>query len=231
VSPRTVDLNRDAIVERALGIADAEGIAAITIRRIAKEFAVTPMALYWHVANKDELLGAMGDRFFEGLTLPAGDDWVERLRAVTDLLVRSLRRHPGSAHLALGRVLVSPDGRDLSEATFSMLRAAGFSVQQTADIARTAVQTATMLVTQEAGAEVGVPAEQRDAVIEAKRAAMAALPRDRYPNILECLDCLTATDDDDAYYRFGVDLYVSGVRELRASLVGTASAATAQSST
>jgi TetR/AcrR family tetracycline transcriptional repressor len=218
VSPKNLELNRDAIVERALGIADAEGIAAITIRRIAKEFGVTPMALYWHVANKDELLGAMGDRFFEGLTLPAGDDWVERLRAVTDRLVASLRRHPGSAHLALSRVLVSPDGRDLSEATFGMLRAAGFSVQQTADIARTAVQTATMLVTQEAGAEVGVPAEQRAAVIDGKRAAMAALPSDRYPNILECMDCLTATDDDDAYYRFGVDLYVSGVRDLHADV-------------
>jgi TetR/AcrR family transcriptional regulator, tetracycline repressor protein len=218
VSPRKADLNRDAIVDRALEIADAEGIAAITVRRIAKEFAVTPMALYWHIPNKDELLGAMGDRFFDGLTLPDGDDWVDRLRAVTDLLVASLRRHPGSAHLALTRVLVSADGRDLSEATFGMLRAAGFSVQETSDIARTAVQTATMLVTQEAGAEVGVPAEQRDAVIEAKRAAMAALPRDRYPNILECMDCLTATDDDDAYYRFGVDLYVGGVRELHAGV-------------
>ena len=225
MSPKNSDLHRDAIVERALEIADAEGIAAITIRRIAKEFGVTPMALYWHVSNKDELLGAMGDRFFEGLTLPAADDWVERLRAVTDLLVASLRRHPGSAHLAMARVLVSPDGRELSEATFGMLLAAGFSVQETSDIARTAVQTATMLVTQEAGAELGVPAEQRAAVIEAKRAAMAALPRDRYPHILECLDCLTATDDDDAYYRFGVDLYVSGVRALHASLAPTAQSA------
>lgn len=226
MSPKNADLNRDAIVDRALEIADAEGIAAITIRRIAKEFGVTPMALYWHVANKDELLGAMGDWFFEGLTMPDGEDWIERLRAVTDLLVASLRRHPGSAHLALARVLVSPAGRELSEAAFGMLLDAGFSVQETSDIARTAVQTATMLVTQEAGAEVGVPAEQRAAVIEAKRAAMAALPSDRYPNILACLDCLTATDDDDAYYRFGVDLFVSGARELHTSLDATAQSST-----
>jgi TetR/AcrR family tetracycline transcriptional repressor len=225
VSPKNPDLSRSAIVDRALDIADVEGIGAITIRRLAQEFGVTPMALYWHVKNKDELLAAMGDCFYDGIVLPEGDDWLERLRGVTSALVESFRQHPGSAHLALARILTSEAGRDLSEATFAMLREQGFSVQQTADIARTALQTATMLVTQEAGAEVDVPAEQRAEVIEAKHRAIAALPRDRYPNILECIDCLTATDDDDAYYRFGVDLYVSGVRELHAALVGAAGGA------
>ncbi len=218
MSPKNSDLNRDAIVDRALAIADAEGIGAITVRRMAKEFGVTPMALYWHVPNKDELLGAMGDRFFEGLTLPPGDDWVERLRGVTDAMVESLRRHPASAHLALSRVLSSDDGRDLAEATFAMLRAAGFSAQETADVARTAVQTASMLVTQEAGAELDVPAAEREQTVAAKRAAIAALPPERYPYIQECMDCLTATDDTEAYYRFGIDLFVGGVRELHESL-------------
>src|SRR5580704_14285830 len=59
------ELSRLAIVDRALEIADAEGRDAITIRRLAQDFGVTPMALYWHVANKDELLAAMGDRFFD----------------------------------------------------------------------------------------------------------------------------------------------------------------------
>jgi TetR/AcrR family tetracycline transcriptional repressor len=115
-------------------------------------------------------------------------------------------------------VLSSDDGRDLAEATFAMLRAAGFSAQETSDIARTAVQTASMLVTQEAGAELDVPAAERDQVIAAKRAAIAALPPERYPYIQECMDCLTATDDTEAYYRFGIDLYVGGVRELHESL-------------
>lgn len=223
MSPKNSDLSREAIVERALEIADAEGIAAITIRRIAKEFGVTPMALYWHVANKDELLGAMGDRFFDAVELPADGEWFERLRRVTDSLVASLRRHPGSAHLALTRVLACPAGQDLSEPTFAMLRAAGFSVRQTADIARTALQTAMMLVTQEAGAEVGVGAECRDQVVAEKRRAIKSLPPERYPTILECADTLTATDDHEEYYRFGVDLYISGVLGLyEAESVGRA---------
>ncbi|WP_375501928.1 TetR/AcrR family transcriptional regulator [uncultured Jatrophihabitans sp.] len=217
MSPKNAALRRDAIVERALEIADLEGSQAVTIRRLATEFGVTPMALYWHVPNKDELLAAMGDSFYAGVRLPDGADWVERLRAVTDSLVASLRRHPASAHLALPRILSCDDGRQLSEATFAMLRDAGFSVQQTADIARTALQTAIMLVTQEAGAELDVRAEEREHAVKAKRAALAALPPDRFPNLLACMDCLLETDDEDAYYRFGVDLYVNGVRALHAA--------------
>lgn len=217
MSPKNADLSREAIVDRALELADVEGIGAITLRRLAREFGVTPMALYWHVANKDELLGAMGDRFFDDLHLPDGADWLERLREVTAALVTSLRRHPASAHLALTRVLQSEAGRELSEATFGMLRDAGFTVHETADIARTAVQTAMMLVTQEAGAEVQVPEDQRAATAAAKRAALTSLPKDRYPHLVECADALTATDETEDYYRFGVDLYISGVRELHRS--------------
>ena len=89
-----------AIVDRALEIADEEGRDAITIRRVAQEFDVTPMALYWHVKNKDELLAAMGDRFFDGVRYPAEGSWSDQLRGVMHALIESLRRHPASAHLA-----------------------------------------------------------------------------------------------------------------------------------
>ncbi|MBE7189923.1 TetR/AcrR family transcriptional regulator [Jatrophihabitans endophyticus] len=214
MSPRNTELSRPDLVERALEIADAEGMTAVTVRRLAKEFGVTPMALYWHFANKDELLAAMGDSFYDSVALPADGAWDERLRAVTAALVTTLRRHPGAAHLALARVLSCDEGLDLSEATFAMLRAEGFSVIETADIARTALQTAASLVTQEAGAEVEHGSDKRDEVIEAKRKALAALPVERYPNVLECMECLTDTADEDEYYRFGVDLFVDGVRAL-----------------
>ena len=64
------ELSRDAIVECALAVMDVEGPDSVTIRRIAQEFGVTPMALYWHVANKDELLAAMGDALLAGVTPP-----------------------------------------------------------------------------------------------------------------------------------------------------------------
>lgn len=50
-------LSREIVVKRAIAIADAEGLQAVTIRRVAKELGVTPMALYWHFKDKNELLG------------------------------------------------------------------------------------------------------------------------------------------------------------------------------
>ena len=57
----TAPLSREAMIDHALDVADTDGLAAVSIRRIAQDFGVTPMALYWHVKNKDELLAAMGD--------------------------------------------------------------------------------------------------------------------------------------------------------------------------
>jgi AcrR family transcriptional regulator len=209
------ELSRDAIVERALAIADDQGIAAITIRRIAQEFGVTPMALYWHVRSKDELLDAMGDRFFDTLgPVPADGDWADRLGAIVADLVASLRRHPGAAHLAAPRVMRCDAGLELAEHALALLRDEGFTVTQSADVARHAMQTAVMLVTNLAGAEVGSAAEMRDALLETKRTALKALPADRFPHLIEAADAMTNCEDVDGYYAFGVDMFVSGVREM-----------------
>jgi AcrR family transcriptional regulator len=211
---KSSELSRIAIVDRALEIADVDGVDAVTFRRLAQEFGVTPMALYWHVSNKDELLAAMGDRFFDDLRIPEQDNWLEQLRVSVTALVDSLRRHPGGAHLAPARVLVCPPGRDLAERTLGDLRAVGFSISEATDIARTAMQTAAMLVCEEAGAEVGVPAARRAEVTEAKRQSIAALSIEQYPNLVDCAESITQTADESSYYRFGVDLFISGVDAL-----------------
>jgi AcrR family transcriptional regulator len=211
------DLSRSTIVERALAIGDAEGLGAVTIRRIAQEFGVTPMALYWHVSNKDELLAAMGEEFFAGLEdLPTCEQWSDELRAIMVALVESLRRHPASAPLAAYRVMSCLPGQLIAERTLALLLGAGFNQTQASDIARTAMQTAVMLVTSEAGSELDVPQDERDAHMLAKRAALATLPADRFPNLLTCLDSLTDCEDEQAYYDFGIDLFVGGVEQLNA---------------
>src|ERR1700754_255750 len=108
------DLSRDTIVQRAMSIADSEGLAAVTVRRIALEFGVTPMALYWHVSNKDELLAAMGDEFFNDIQVGEYDNWIDELRAMMAALISSLRRHPASAPLAAQRVMACPAGLALA---------------------------------------------------------------------------------------------------------------------
>jgi AcrR family transcriptional regulator len=212
--PKT-ELSRAAIVERALTVMDTEGSDAITIRRIAQEFGVTPMALYWHVANKDELLAAMGDALLAGVTPPpATGPWHVQLRGVVDNLIANLSRHPAAAELVFPRILVTEPGLELTEFTLTLLEDAGFSPQQAADLARMGLQTAMMLVTQLPGAESQAAQEERDALLAEKRAHIDRLPADRYPHIRGAAEPLTNCDDVPAYYSFGVDLYIEGALAL-----------------
>ncbi len=219
------ELNRAAIVARALDIADTEGLDAITVRRISREFGVTPMALYWHVKDKDELLDAMGDALFDGTDTAADPalDWPDQLCALVTALVAALRRHPGSVQLAFRRVLANDAGRRLSEHVFEVLRGAGFDVRQTADIGVYLLRTAVMLVDGEPGREVGPTEAERQALLDAKRAALAQLPAAQYPRLRELADALFDCDDLDDYYRFGIDTFVAGVRALQPALTESGS--------
>ncbi len=204
------------MIERALALADAEGLEAVTMRRLGQDFAVTPMALYWYISNKDELLDAMGDALFAGIDLSSDPalPWPERLHQLVARLVQALRAHPGSVSLAFARVLVCADGCALAEVVLALLREAGFAVAQAAAIATQALRTAVTLVATEPGAMPGQDGEQHEALLAAKRAGLATLPADRFPHLLESADALLACDDMDAYYASGVELFVAGVQAL-----------------
>ncbi|MET3803892.1 AcrR family transcriptional regulator [Nakamurella sp. UYEF19] len=216
----TGELTREAVIEVALSLADVEGLANVTIRRLAQHFRVTPMALYWHVKNKDELLDAMGDQVFAGLQVPGTDDepWDATYRTLLDVLLQCLRAHPGAVELAGLRVLHNEKGLDLTERALSLLRGAGLSVQASADVARTSLQTMMMLVSVQPGVERGAPQSEWDALMAEKSATLAALPTERYPNLVECAVALIDCEDENVYYDSGVDLFLDGVRAQVAAL-------------
>lgn len=209
-------LSRDGVVDRAVAIADAEGLDAVTVRRIAQEFGVTPMALYWHVQNKDGLLAAMGDRLYAGIDLT--DDptapWSERLRALMESLVAAMRRHPALLPFAYERIMQNEDGRRATEYALALLREGGFTVRDSANIAVQALRTAVGLVQDEPGTARGVPDPDRDEHLRVKRAALSLLPPAEFPNVLEAADDLLACADQAEYDDFGVELFVAGVLAL-----------------
>ncbi len=65
-------LSKSAVVDRALALADAPGLEALTIRRLAQDLGVTPMALYWHFRSKEDLLMALGDRVWAEIDVEPG---------------------------------------------------------------------------------------------------------------------------------------------------------------
>ena len=121
-------LNRERIVEAGLRLVDAEGVEALSLRRLAIELGVTPMAVYWHVRDKAELLDRIGERVLEMVEVPPAEgDWRRQLRDVHRAMLGPLLEHPNSVELMVGRARFGPAGIALFERILEVLRGAGLS--------------------------------------------------------------------------------------------------------
>jgi TetR/AcrR family transcriptional regulator, tetracycline repressor protein len=214
-------LSRDLVADRALEIADAEGIEAVTIRRLATELGVTPMALYWHFRTKEDLLAGLADRVLDALVPPErGGDWAADIRAAMAALVAAMRPHPQVAHLLPQRIVQHPKGLDVTELALRTLGDAGFSEQQAGQLAMQAMRSVVGMVTSEPVDDSGRTAEERDAELRTKRAYLASLPPERYPALIRHADAMTYCPDPDEFFGLGIELYVAGVRGLAPSSRG-----------
>lgn len=104
------ELTVDAIVEVAVRLADAEGLGAVSMARVASELGFTPMSLYRYVAGKDELFLLMVDAALRDDVDPRGSDetWREALERWAMAQVAVLERHPWYVHLPITGLPVSP---------------------------------------------------------------------------------------------------------------------------
>jgi len=206
-------LTRAAVVDRALALADSAGLEALTIRKLATELGVTPMALYWHFRGKDELLGGLAERLWSevDLTVDQSAPWPEQLRGLLCSLLTVLRAHPAATQLlARTDIVKSEAGLNAVEVTLELLRTAGFSPEDASAVARSTLWTGLMLVMSEPGIVV-LDGAERTELQRKKQVTMATLPPSRYPRAVECALPMTACDDPEAHYRFGVDLFIAGV--------------------
>ena len=211
LTPRTV-------VDGALALADADGLEAVTIRRLAKGLGVTPMALYWHFRNKDELLDAMAARILEQVDLPvdASARWQDQLRAVLDSMLGALRARPATAILLSTRTASSEGSLRATEVVLDILRRGGFSPTEATQVARHALSTVTNLVSGEPGV---VAREETDELRDARLGArlfLESLPPDRYPRLVEAAAPLSEGVSPDAYFAFGLDLLLAGIEAMAA---------------
>jgi AcrR family transcriptional regulator len=88
-------LTREKIFDAALRLADEQGMAALSMRKVAASVGVEAMSLYNHVANKGDLLDGLTARVFEEVTLPdPASSWDARLRSLAEGLHASFSRHP-----------------------------------------------------------------------------------------------------------------------------------------
>jgi TetR/AcrR family transcriptional regulator, tetracycline repressor protein len=210
--PAKNSLNPDAVVASALRIVDDQGLDALTIRKVADEFAVTPMALYWHFSNKEALLDAVGDSVVARLRPPdPALELEDFLREAMASLVEVMRAHPNASPLLPRRLLIAEAGRDLTEQTLDKLALAGFAVDQAAAVAHFALTIAMALVTSEPGAETTVRPTDREEALAAKLSLLQSLPDDRYPRLRAAAPAMVTCGDSDDYYDTGIAIFVAGV--------------------
>lgn len=129
MAPAHSQLTRDDVVRGATRLVDAEGLDGLSMRRLAVDLGVTPMALYRHVTNKDELLTEVVDVLLRDAGLPrAGPaDWQGWLAAAARQLRSLLVAHPGALGVFCREPVSTPAFLERMDEGLGRLRAAGFS--------------------------------------------------------------------------------------------------------
>ena len=209
-------LTRAVVVDRALALADNAGLDALTIRKLATELGVTPMALYWHFRSKDELLAGLAAHVWGeiDLTVDRAAPWTEQIRTLFLSLLRVLRAHPAAPQvLAASEQINSEAALDAIELTLDILRTAGFSPQDASAAARSALWTGITLVMSEPGIK-SLDADDRTELQRRKQVVFATLPTVRYPRLVECAAPMTACDDPDFHYELGIEMFIAGVQAM-----------------
>ncbi len=125
-------LTRDGIVAAAVDLADAQDLAALSMRSVARRLGVTPMSLYNHVASKEQLLDGMVDAVFAEFYAPApGADWRSELRRRAVTAREALKRHPWAVGLMDSRRNAGYETLVHHDSVIGCLREAGFSLTLT----------------------------------------------------------------------------------------------------
>jgi AcrR family transcriptional regulator len=128
-NPARTRLSRSLVLEAAVALADRDGLEGFSMRRLAQELGVVPMALYKHVANKDELLDGMVDIVFGEIESPSiDDDWSSAMRRRAISARQALKRHSWAIGL-METQNPGPANLRNHNAVMGCLREAGFSFQ------------------------------------------------------------------------------------------------------
>jgi AcrR family transcriptional regulator len=208
-------LTRDRILRTAVGLADEGGVEAASMRKIAQELDVVPMALYRHVANKDDLLDGMIDVVVGEIDPPeTGVEWKTAVRRRILSARRALLRHPWASRVMESRTEPTPTVLAYMDSMIGMFRAGGFSIDLVHH-AMHAMGSRLMGFTQELFNDTA----DVDPAVEADMwRAMA----DRYPNIAGLVEIVMHDDasvvgggcDDQLEFEFAVDLLLDGLEKL-----------------
>jgi AcrR family transcriptional regulator len=207
-------LSRQRVLRAAVAHADAGGLEALTMRQLAEMLQVAPMALYRHIAHKDDLIDAMIEVVFSEIGLPSGGaDWKtamrERALSLRDVLARhrwaiglmESRRHPGPANLRH------------HDAVIGKLRAAGLDIAMAAH----AYSVLDSYIYGFATTKMSLPFDTPAEVAAVAKDMLEPFPANQYPNLVEFVTehAMKPGYDHGDEFEYGLDLILDGLERDR----------------
>jgi TetR/AcrR family tetracycline transcriptional repressor len=212
--PARAPLSRDAIVEAALRVLDAEGLDGTSMRRVADELGTVPSAIYWHVRNKGELLQLVFDRVVAEIELPEPDpaNWQEQLKLLAREMRRVLTSHRDIARVSIGSIPAGPNVLLLIEWMLGLLRSAGVP-DRTAALAGDLFGLYVGAYAYEESLGLASPTGEElppGEVLAMLRDYWLSLPPSRFPNTVALVDTLFEGGPDERF-EWGLDVLVQGL--------------------
>ena len=213
-TPQPPALTRDRIVQLAVERADRHGLEQLTMRKLAAELTVTPMALYWHFANRDALLDAMAEEAAGQVSYEdrpqAG--WQDRLRAVLTAILGVLRDHPWLGPVARHRIVPAPNFLEVLEVLLDTLRAAGYDPRAAASVADITIDGLAAMAAEFPAATIREPKPRSPSEGQLRmRQQLDDLEGSEFPRIREAAVPLTTPDAADRYLKLGLEILIGGI--------------------
>ena len=214
-------ISRDAIVTAAVRLLDREGLAALSMRKLADELGAGAASLYWHVGSKDGLLDLVMDEVIGEGNVPDPDPerWQEQLKQVArDQRAASLR-HPWIVRVSIGRIPMGPNALRYSERILAILRAGGLPPRLAVQGYLLLIATVNGFTIDETGVDdvpdpaANVPPTDPDSRQQAANLArdyIASLPATQFPFMTALADEFALADPDERFNLL-IDIFVDGL--------------------
>ena len=215
---RKEPISREAIVAAAVQLLDREGLAALSMRRLAEELGTGAASLYWHVGSKDGLLDLVLDQVIGEVPIPDPDPprWREQLKEVARAQRAISLRHPSIVRISIGRIPMGPNALRFSERVLALLRAGGLPPHLAVQGYLLLIATVNGFTLDETGVEDGAesappsdPAALQQAA-DMARDYIASLPAALFPN-MTALAGEFAFADPEERFELLIDIFVDGL--------------------
>jgi AcrR family transcriptional regulator len=204
-----VPLSRERVLDTALRLADQGGIDRLSMRNLAGELGVGAMALYYHFANKDEVLDGIVDLVYREVGLPpSGPDWKSAMRERAISMREVLSRHRWAIGMMEARRRPGPANLRHHDAVLGSLRSAGFDIALAAHV----YSLLDSYIYGFALTKMSLPFETPDEAAAVAHGMLQPFPVNEYPSLFEMIEhALKPGYDYEDEFEYGLDVILDGL--------------------